>query len=114
MVLFSYGVLLSAVLATSKIVSLKNKVYALAVCVALLVFIPAQTAKQVSTLTMQIAYQVCKKFDMSQYQMNAYNFLSVLMMYLPWLLVELMSPKEEKPRKRRSRRRKVDEDDDDD
>merc|ERR1712166_738011 len=94
LLLFSYAVLLSAILTTGKIVALKNKLVALCVCIALLVMIPAATAKQVSTFTMQLAYQACKYMDMAQYQMNAYNGFSVLMIYLPWQLVDMFSPKE--------------------
>merc|ERR1712217_937879 len=98
-----------------RVVWMKNKFGAVGVCAALLLLIPATAAKQLSTFTMQLAYQACKKLDMAHYQMNAYNMISVLMMWLPWVLVDMVSPKkEDKPRKRRSRKHESDSDDDDD
>mmetsp|Transcript_50783 Transcript_50783/g.132100 ORF Transcript_50783/g.132100 Transcript_50783/m.132100 type:complete len:164 (-) Transcript_50783:47-538(-) len=114
LVLFSYGVLLSLVLATAKIVSRKDKLVALGVCIALLLLIPATMANQLSTATMQLAYHGCKKMDMARYQMNAYNMISVLMGWLPWMIVDVLAPKkEDKPQKRQKAKARDDADDED-
>merc|ERR1712217_143832 len=115
LVLYSYVVLLSITFAAGKIVWQKKKVGAVGICIALLLLIPAVVAKQLSTFTMQLAYQVCKKADMAAYQMNAYNVISVLMMWLPWVVADFVVPKKEKEKKSKKQRRKqtADEDDDD-
>merc|ERR1712194_392359 len=95
-------------------VSRKDKLAALGVCVALLLLIPATMANQLSTWAMQIAYHACKKMDMSRYQMNAYNLISVSMGWLPWVIVDFLAPKkEDKPQKRKKGKARDDADDED-
>merc|ERR1719330_800526 len=108
MVVFSFGALVSCVFATGKIVSLvsKNKLIGIGVLVVLLFLIPASSGKQFSTFTMQMAYQFCKKMDMEKYRMNVYNGMSVIIGYLPWLIVDMLSPKKE-PKSKKSRKREV-------
>merc|ERR1712129_596451 len=71
------------------------------------VLIPATMGKPLSTFTMQMAYQLCKKFNIEAYRMNVYNLLSVFMGYLPWLFVDMVAPKEDKSKKRRKSSRKA-------
>merc|ERR1712129_509777 len=78
------------------------------------VLIPATMGKPLSTFTMQMAYQLCKKFNIEAYRMNVYNLLSVFMGYLPWLVVDMVAPKEDKSKKRRKSSRKAKEEEKED
>mmetsp|Transcript_20890 Transcript_20890/g.43382 ORF Transcript_20890/g.43382 Transcript_20890/m.43382 type:complete len:138 (+) Transcript_20890:78-491(+) len=102
LVVMSYGVLLSTVGATAKIIGRKNGLLVLGIALALLLVIPAKFAQHLSTLTMQFAYELGKYLERPQQQAMFYNITSAAMMWVPWLFVDLlqaMGPKEKGAKK---------------
>mmetsp|Transcript_11414 Transcript_11414/g.12795 ORF Transcript_11414/g.12795 Transcript_11414/m.12795 type:complete len:144 (-) Transcript_11414:13-444(-) len=79
LVVMSYGVLLSTVGATAKIIGRKNGLLVLGIALALLLVIPAKFAQHLSTLTMQFAYELGKYLERPQQQAMFYNITSAAM-----------------------------------
>lgn len=112
----SIMVLLSWVGVAAKLISTKNKLAAVAVAAALLIVIPSTLANQLSTWTMQRAYEAGRYLERSSQQSQFYNIGNVVMAATPWLVLDLFGPKapksEPKKKKKKPVKKAVESDDD--
>eukprot|EP00933_Yihiella_yeosuensis_P082661 TRINITY_DN96620_c0_g1_i1.p1 TRINITY_DN96620_c0_g1~~TRINITY_DN96620_c0_g1_i1.p1 ORF type:complete len:135 (+),score=14.80 TRINITY_DN96620_c0_g1_i1:95-499(+) len=100
LVVLSYAVLLSAVLVSAKLIGRKNGALAIGIAVALVMVIPGKAAHSLSHYTMVLAHQVGKYLERSQHQAMFYNVISVGMIWLPWLILDLLPGDEKKNSKK--------------